>query len=323
VTNTSSAKVVSICERRRSSLGPQARRVQRPSLLVPVLDPLVSSTFNSALVLSIAFHLALAFGISFVLPNLRILQTPSTSLEVVLVNSKSASQPLNPKLLAQANLDGGGNTDEALHAKTPLPMTVDETEGADDANVARSKVTELEQHTQELMTKLKSAKQLERQAPLNDPSEKQDNSLPVDLREQRMQMARLEAQIARNMEIYEQRPKRQFVGARAKEFRFATYVDQWKQKIERVGTLNFPEEAKIRKLYGRLQLTVAIKSDGTVERIDVNRSSGYQVLDDAAKRIVFLASPYAKFPEEIRKDTDVLEITRTWTFTREDQVSAE
>lgn len=297
--------------------------MQRPTLLVPVLDSLVSPIFNSALVLSIAFHIALAFGITFVLPDLRTMRAPSTSLEVVLVNSKSASQPLNPKLLAQANLDGGGNTDEARRAKTPLPMTAEETDGADDSNASRNKVSDLEQHAQELMTKLKSEKQLERQVPQHDPSEKQDDSSPTDLVEKSMQMARMEAQIARNMEAYEQRPKRQFVGARAKEFRFATYVDQWRQKIERVGTLNFPEEAKIRKLYGRLQLTVAIKSDGTVERIDVNRSSGYQVLDEAAKRIVFLASPYAKFPEEIRKDTDVLEITRTWTFTREDQVSAE
>jgi protein TonB len=100
-------------------------------------------------------------------------------------------------------------------------------------------------------------------------------------------------------------------------------VDQWRQKIERIGNLNYPEEAKLRKLYGRLQLTVAIKADGTVERVDVNRSSGYKVLDDAARRIVFLASPFAKFPDEIHKDTDILEITRTWTFTREDQISAE
>ena len=125
------------------------------------------------------------------------------------------------------------------------------------------------------------------------------------------------------MEAYQQRPKRQFVGARAQEYRFARYVDEWREKVERVGNINYPEEAKVKKLYGRLQLTVAIRGDGSVERVDVNRSSGHNVLDEAAKRIVFLAAPFAKFPEDIARDTDILEITRTWTFTREDQMVSE
>ena len=81
-------------------------------------------------------------------------------------------------------------------------------------------------------------------------------------------------------------------------------------------------EAARGKLYGSLVLTIAILADGSVQRIDVNRSSGHKVLDDAAKRIVQMASPYAAFPPDIRRDTDVLEITRTWYFTQGDQVSA-
>ena len=95
------------------------------------------------------------------------------------------------------------------------------------------------------------------------------------------------------------------------------------QKIERVGTLNYPEAAKNQKIYGSLQLTVSIKPDGTVDAIEINRSSGQKVLDDAARRIVQLAAPYAAFPVDIAKDTDILSITRTWTFTRADQLFTE
>jgi len=107
------------------------------------------------------------------------------------------------------------------------------------------------------------------------------------------------------------------------ESRFAHYVDAWRAKIERVGNLNYPEEAKTRRIHGSLQLTVSIKADGEIEDVQINRSSGYKILDDAAKRIVRLAAPFDRFPENIRRDTDILHITRTWLFTKSDLLSAE
>mgnify|MGYP005821145525 FL=1 len=136
-------------------------------------------------------------------------------------------------------------------------------------------------------------------------------------------MARLEAQIAKQQDEYQKRPKRKFIGARTQEYRFATYVEAWRQKVERVGNLNYPEAAKEQKIYGQLRMTVSIKADGTLEKIEINQSSGHKILDDAARRIVELAAPYAPFPEDIRKDTDILSITRTWTFTRQDSLSAD
>jgi len=100
-------------------------------------------------------------------------------------------------------------------------------------------------------------------------------------------------------------------------------VDDFRARIERVGTLNYPQEAKARKVYASLQLTVAIKADGEVESVEINRSSGHRFLDQAARRIVQLSAPFEPFPADIRKDTDILHITRTWTFTRADQVVAE
>jgi protein TonB len=145
----------------------------------------------------------------------------------------------------------------------------------------------------------------------------------ADIMSKSLEIARLEAQISKDWDAYQKRPRRRFLGARTQEFRFARYIEDWRQKIERVGTLNYPEAARDQKIYGSLQLTVSINPDGSVETIEINRSSGHKILDEAARRIVQLAAPYAAFPSDIAKDTDILSITRTWTFTRSDQLSTE
>src|SRR5690606_20431408 len=96
-------------------------------------------------------------------------------------------------------------------------------------------------------------------------------------------VARLEAQIERSLNEYAQRPRKVFIGSRAREYRFAQYVEAWRQKIERVGTLNYPEAARGRT-YGSLLLSVVIRADGSVESVTVQRSSGEEVLDQAAIR---------------------------------------
>jgi protein TonB len=135
-------------------------------------------------------------------------------------------------------------------------------------------------------------------------------------------MLNLQAQIARQTQAYQERPRKRFIGANAREYRFAQYEEGWRSKIEQVGTLNFPAEAR-GKLYGTLRLTVTIRPDGSVESVDLDRSSGLKVLDEAAFRIVKLAGKFAAFPPDIRKDTDLLVITRTWFFAQGDKVWTE
>src|SRR6185369_6670153 len=130
-----------------------------------------------------------------------------------------------------------------------------------------------------------------------------------------LEIARLEAKISRDWDAYQQRPRRRFVGARTQEYRFARYVEDWRQKIERVGEMNYPQAARDQRMHGSLVVTVAIKADGSVEMVDINRPSGFRVLDDAARRIVQLAAPFSPLPPDITKDVDILHITRTWTFT--------
>jgi protein TonB len=138
-----------------------------------------------------------------------------------------------------------------------------------------------------------------------------------------LEAMRLEAQIAKDMDAYQKRPKRRFIGARAEEYRFARYVEDWRLKVERIGNLNYPEAARVQKLYGSLLLTVSIRADGSIEGVEVNKSSGHRVLDAAAVRIVEMAAPYAAFPPDVKRDTDILHITRTWTFTKADELVAQ
>lgn len=273
-----------------------------------------------ALSVSLALH-AVLLSIHFKLPE-ALGKASERALDVILVNSKSASKPVNAQAKAQTNLDGGGNTDEDRRAKTPLPPSRKDTEG-DSLKEAHQRVTELETRQQQLLTQTKSTntvaadKRTKEAAPVTAPG-----ISGADLASSALAIARIEGQIARQVEDYNQRPRKKFIGARAEEYRFAQYVEDWRQKIERVGNLNYPEAAKGR-LYGSLVLTVIIKSNGELERVDINRSSGKKLLDEAAQRIVQLAAPYAVFPESIRRDTDVIEITRTWSFTSADRLRSD
>jgi protein TonB len=302
-------------------------RQPSPDALVSFSDFLLErfglvASMQVALVASVAVHLTLIIGLGFKLPIIPRWDAPHNVLEVVMVNSKSASRPEKADALAQANLDGGGNTDEKRRAASPFP-TVDDRDPSRELKAAEAQRKMLEAEARELMTRMKSKSQVtnvEMAPPGKNTASDQEAQ---DLVQKSLEIARLEAQIRRDYQAYQERPKRKFVGARAQEYRFAQYVDKWRAKIERIGNLNYPSEAKTRKIYGRLQLTVAIKSDGEVENVEINRSSGYKVLDQAAIRIVRLAAPFEPFPANIKADTDILHITRTWTFTRADQVLAE
>jgi protein TonB len=279
------------------------------------------ATMQVALIASIALHAFAIVGI-----GLRMIKggwdEPHNVMDVVLVNSKSANRPDKADALAQANLEGGGNTDQKVRAKSPFPA-VDPRDPSPELRAAQSRMKQLEVEAKDLMTTLKSKALVAQGDVAASQASARSDAEARDLVDKSLEIARLEAQIAREHLAYQQRPKRKFIGARTHEYRFAKYVDDYRARVERVGTLNYPQEAKSRKIYASLQLTVAIKSDGEVESVEINRSSGYKFLDQAARRIVQLSAPFEPFPSDIRKDTDILHITRTWTFTRADQVVAE
>lgn len=272
------------------------------------------------LFLSAVLHIIAVFGIHFsgFAPG-KVHDTGKT-LQVVLVNSKSA-RPHQADVLAQANLQGGGNTDLDRRIKSPLPH-----HARAETNVEQKtrRVKQLEEEAKALFTQLKSKHQVPPKPEQREATPEPGTAISAtDLRSQSLEAVRLEAEIARRQEDYQKRPRRKFVGARTQEYKFARYVEDWRDKVEKIGNINYPEAAKSQKIYGSLKMTVSIKRDGTLEKVEVDKSSGSPVLDNAAKNIVRLAAPYAPFPDDIKQEVDILSITRTWTFTREDQLVAE
>ena len=284
-----------------------------------ILDP--SSRLDVAILISFILHTTIVFGITFKLPSTNI-NNKATPLEVVLVNSKSKSEPHKANSLAQANLDGGGNTDDNRRAKTPFPLPPTHKQSID-LSKTKQKKKQLELEAKRLMTAVNSKKKISKSKSRIENSKKGEKTPNTsDLIQRSREIIRLEAQIAKDYEAYQKRPKRKFIGARTKEYRFARYVEDWRVKVERIGNLNYPEAARKDRLYGNLQLTVGIMADGKLESIEINRSSGNKILDKAAINIVKLAgqSGFAPFPPDISRDTDILHITRTWMFTRSDEL---
>ena len=272
-----------------------------------------------AIAVSVVLH-AVLLAVHFRYPAAMRWNSANQPLEVVLVNARTVDKPAHADVLAQANLDRGGNTDEARRAMTPLPVTRPREPGRDLAQAQR-RVHRLEEQQRRLLAKatasrLAVAPETEHKAPAELPKPQISGRDLADLSLAAMQ---LQAQIDRRIEEYQKRPRKKFIGARATEYRFAQYEEDWRQKVERIGTLNYPAEAR-GKLYGNLRLTVTIRPDGTVQSVDLDRSSGLKLLDAAAFKIVRMASPFAPFPPDIRKDTDLLVITRTWFFGPGDKI---
>ncbi len=271
-----------------------------------------------ATALSLGLHAFLLFAVGFVAPDVRNYANSLKPLEVVLVTGRSKSRPDQADALAQANLNGGGNTELDRRAKSPLPTTEEGKQFTPEQSAQRLQM--LEQEANRLMTQLRSSHKVAQE---KTPQRKAAENSGEDLVQRSLEIARLEAQISKDYDAYQKLPRRKFIGARTKEYRFAQYVEDWRVKVERIGNLNYPEAARQKHVFGSLQVTVSIRANGSLDSVEVSHSSGKSILDAAAVRIVKLAAPFAPFPPDIRKDTDILSITRTWTFTESDKLESE
>jgi periplasmic protein TonB len=237
------------------------------------------------------------------------------SLEVMVVR-----QPVNPPeeeekpdFLAQTSQQGSGEERE------PIKPSLEQSAAALPVQ-SQPTVQQPPSSPQQLTTEV-SPVRMEitpaREEPTPEPSVSQL------LASKNQEIARLSAELERKTRAYARMPKRKAISASTKEYKYAAYLDAWRRKVERIGNLNYPDQAKRDQLYGNLVLHVAVKADGSVERIRVLHSSGHKILDDAAMRIVRMAAPFSPFPVEIRKETDILDITRTWQFLRSGKLDSE
>jgi protein TonB len=273
--------------------------------------------FGVSLVGSALLHIVVILGVAFVWPKLRVPEGLPT-LEITLVQTASDKAPKEAEFLANASQDGGGQTDSPDIARSPFPIReiTDQRRMSPPVLTAPQPRVNSPRETTDFLTQTDPRRT--RTAP-TQPEKKDRRAEPpnpgvIERAAVDAERARLNAEISRSLSELQKRPRRKFLNARTQEYKFAAYMDAWRAKVERIGNLNYPEEAKRRHLTGSLVLDVVLRYDGSIAAITVRRSSGHKLLDDAAVRIVELASPYAPFPNDIRAEVDELMITRTWKF---------
>lgn len=280
---------------------------------------LQNSTLSIAVAASVLVHGTL-LAVRFVSPESFKFEPTDPGLEVILVNSKHDKKPLKADAIAQANLDGGGNAD-AGRAKSPLP-DMRRSEDGDGLKAMQRRIEELE-NQQRMLAQL-NKKAITKDVIHAKETQPQDGA---DASESAKEILRREAEIAKNIEDYNKRPKKTVISPSTREAGYAMYYDALRQRIERTGTLNFPQKDG-KKLYGELVISIPIYQDGTIYEKDggltVDKSSGNPALDEAAKRIVRRSAPFGKFPQNMRsvgKD-DVWVLVTNFRFTREGELEA-
>jgi protein TonB len=308
-----------------------------------------------SLFLALALHATVLFGVSFSPTDKD--RSHRSTLEIVLVQHRSDTRPQESDFLAQANQEGGGQQPDPARSATPFkapfvnsdatlalasrprtepPSKAKRFRGKEyrDAVVDVPDVAQVmmadEAVRRQLVTEqppaLSEAKAIEQQTEAALPRASTNPIEAIDaesLVSRSLAMASLSAELDQKLEAYAKRPRRKFISAKTREYKYASYMEAWRTKVERIGNLNYPDEARRRKLSGSLRLGVALNPNGTINEIVLRRSSGHKVLDDAAIRIVKLAAPFAPFPEDIRKDTDILHIERTWQFLRSNRLASQ
>ncbi len=258
---------------------------------------------------------SILLGIDFRSPA-SVMDNQEPELKVIIVNHKSSIAPVEVKTLSQLTLNGGGNTEKNIQSETNLPEFDRATH--DSIEFSRQRIASLEKRAKKLMATVEgmvASAQLNKTLPELETGAESENSSSAG---KQLKIAELKTKITKDWVEYQKMPKRDFIGAQTKGVVYAEYVDKWREKIEEVGTRNFPKVTGADSLYGSLVVTVSIRSDGTLEAVELVGTSGIAVLDQAVTKIVKLSSPFPPFSSEMSEAIDILSITRNWSFTRSD-----
>ncbi|GAD60902.1 energy transducer TonB [Aquipseudomonas alcaligenes] len=267
-------------------------------------------------------HLALILGVSFTLAKPGQI---SKTLEITLSTFKSEEKPKEADFLAQDNQQGSGTLEHKAAPKTTEQAPFQDSKVNKVTPAAAPQPTQRKEAVA-TKTSLTTSKPQPQKAPTKQKEEEPQpdaQQAPIfDTTQLSAEIASLEAQLAQEQQLYAKRPKiHRLNAASTMRDKGAWYKDEWRKKVERVGNLNYPEEARRQRIYGSLRMLVSINRDGTLYEVQVLESSGQQVLDQAALRIVRLAAPFAPFTGDLA-DIDRLEIIRTWRFERGDRLSS-
>ena len=269
-----------------------------------------STRLSATMVLSVLLHAMIVLGIGFAVEDAAPVMP---TLDVILSQTRTALTPAQADFLAQANNQGGGEHDKSSRPTAPqagpLPQPVDglAPRPLHAQTPARNPPPEARVISSINATDPMPSPQVRQHVeptPLPQGREKIDRDI---------EMARLAAEIQLRSQQYAKRPKRKFVSASTREYAWAQYLRGWVDRVERVGNLNYPDEARRRRIGGLVVISVAVRRDGSVESTQIVQSSHVPMLDNAALRIVKLSEPFAPLPKT-QDDPDVLHVTRTWQF---------
>lgn len=274
---------------------------------------------SMTILLMAIFHGVVILGITFSDDDEKTETAPT--LDVILVQAKKSTTPLQADYLAQISQDGGGNSDQK---NRPTDMfsapTLSETPGvAPEHSIASiNKIQHINQ--QKIITQkqsdysMQTDKHISKEQQATPPSEQTPDY--------QAEIARLAAELDKTTEELTKKPREKFINSRTREHVAANYMRKWIDKVERIGNLNYPDEAVRSKLSGTLIMDVMINDKGKLVKYTLQRSSGHKVLDDAARRIISLASPFDSFPEALKKQADIIHITRSWVFESDNSLSS-
>jgi len=305
----------------RQAVNPAAQGFDDDSALIPAGANGVDSSARLGFTLFLAgtLHASLILGIGFTLPQMAPLRD---SLEITLaVFNDDKKAPEDADFIAQHNQQGSG-TLEHKAAPTTTDTTPFQSDEIHSVAIPKGEQKTEQQSQQPLLAAQGEQLRSERKQPTS-AQQKPDTAPDFDSSELSEQIASLTAELADAQQAYAKRPrKHQVSSASTRSDKAAWYMYDWVKKVERIGNLNYPEEARRLRIYGQLRLLVVVRRDGTLLAVQVLESSGQKVLDDAAKRIVRLSAPFAPFNGPLAESTDELEIIRTWRFGRNDRLSS-
>lgn len=279
---------------------------------VAVPPPRVSENerLGATLALSLILHGMLVLGVGFTLER----SAPVVpTLDVILSQTQTPLTPKEADFLAAANQQGGGDHDKAQRPRDSQAGWVPQAQTGLAPQPLRAQSPTAAPPPQERVITTRNSPQQAPQAqtrPVPDRPELPPGDKKI---EHDAEMARLAAEIHLRSELYAKRPKRKFVSASTREYVYANYLRAWVDRAEKVGNLNYPDEARRKRLSGTLVISVAVRRDGSVEQTRIIQSSGVPLLDSTALRIVKLSAPFPPLPET-SEQVDILHVTRTWNF---------
>ncbi len=274
-----------------------------------------------ALFLATLVHLALLLGVGFSLPAPTL---SSKTLDITLATFKCAEKPKQADFLAQHDQQGSGTLEHKATPKTTELAPFQDSEIRKVEPPAQPRASSTPQASKAAVaSRTPQREKTASKAQTAQPAELPARQLPeFDSSQLSDEIASLEAQLSHERQLYAKRPRiHRLNAASTLRDKGAWYKEEWRRKIERIGNLNYPDEARRQHIYGSLRLLVAINRDGTLREVSILESSGQAILDQAALRIVRLAAPFAPFTGDL-SDIDVLEIIRTWRFERGDRLAS-